>query len=180
MSLVVHLVTDRRTGDPACAELEQRVAAAFPGAAMRVTHVAPRDTLAAGYRVAQLASEADDADWVIAHDIVAGPGQPGPWPAGAGERLFVGRTVAGALVVGSNVGWTWSYVVAEMPGLYALDVPVADRRSWPDRLGAAIVHARRGHPHAIAGRVPRAEVPPLPQRVAIPLAGIPVERLSPS
>ena len=180
MSIVVHLVTDRRTGDPACAELERRVAAAFPGAAMRVTHVAPRDTLAAGYRVAQLASEADDADRVVAHDIVAGPGQPGPWPAGAGECLFVGRTVAGPLVVGSNVGWTWSYVVAEMRGLYALDVPVADRRSWPDRLGAAIVHARRGHPHAIAGRVPRAEVPPLPQRVAIPLAGIPVERLSPS
>jgi hypothetical protein len=167
MSLVVHLVTDRGAGDPTCAELERRVTAAFPRATVHMTVVAPRDTLAAGYRVAELASLGDRRDRLVAHDVAAGPGQPGPWPVGAGERLLVGRAVAGPLVVGSNVGWAWSCVVADLLGLYVLDVPVAERRDWPDRLGAAIVRARRGHPHAIAGKVPRAQAPPLPQRVAI-------------
>src|SRR4051812_36324132 len=114
MSLAVHLVTDRLTGDPACAELERRLAAAFPRAVVRATFVAPHDALAAAHRVARLAGRADAGDRVVAHDAAAGPRQPGPWPAGAGERLFVARSVAGALVVGSNVGWTWSCVVADL------------------------------------------------------------------
>jgi hypothetical protein len=177
MSLVVHFITDRGAGDSVCAELERRVAAVFPRAALCVTQVAPRDTLAAGYRVAELARQAAGRDLVIAHDVAAGPGQPGPWPAGGGERLFVGRAAAGPLVVGSNVGWTWSYVLADLPGLYVLDVPIAERRDWPDRLATAIVHARRGHPHAIAGKVPRAEAPALPQRVPMRLAATPIEAM---
>jgi hypothetical protein len=179
MSLAVHLVTDRRLGDPACAELERRVTAAFPGAIVRVTFVAPHDTLAAAHRVARLAGQADAGDRVVAHDVAAGPGQPGSWPAGAGERLFVARGVAGALVVGSNVGWTWSCVVSDLLGLYVLGVPVAERRNWPDRLATAIVHARRGHPHAIAGTVARAQVPALRERIAI-APRLVVRRLSPS
>jgi hypothetical protein len=179
MSLLVDLVTDRQAGDPACGELERRVHAAFARSVVRVTFIAPRDTLAAAHAVAQLATQAAEGDRLIAHDVAAGPGQPGPWPVGVGERLFVGRSVAGALVVGSNVGWTWSCVVDDLLGLYVLDVPVTERRNWPDRLGTAIVHARRGHPHAIAGNVPRAQVPALPERIAIaPRLG--VQRVSPS
>jgi hypothetical protein len=167
MSLLVDLVTDRHAGDPAYGELERRMLAAFPGGVVvRVTFIAPRDTLAAAHRVAQLATEAAEGDRLVAHDVAAGPGQPGPWPVGAGERLFMGRSVAGGLVVGSNVGWTWSCVVDDPLGLYVLDVPVTER-NWPDRLGTAIVHARRGHPHAIAGTVPRVQVPALPERIAI-------------
>jgi hypothetical protein len=159
MSLVVYVVTDRSAADPACAELERRVAAALPRAAVRVSRVAPGDALAAGYRVAQLAGAGGEGDVVVAHHVVPGPGQPGQWPAGAGERLLLGRAAGGALVVGANVGWTWSAVVADLLGLYVLDVPVAERQDWPLRLAAAIAHARRGHPHAIAGTVPSARVP---------------------
>jgi hypothetical protein len=177
MTLVVHLITDRGAGDPACAELERRVAAAFPRAAVRVTYVAPHDTLEAGRHVAEAASAGAGAgdNVVVAHDVSVGPGQPGPWPAGAGEQLLVGRAVSGSLIVGSNVGWTWSSVIAELRGLYLLDVPVVERQGWPARLGTAIVHARRGHPHAIAGSVPRAQAPPLPQRVAMRLPGTRIE-----
>ena len=58
MSLVVDLVTDRRSDDSVCAEVERCVVDAFPRAIVRVTVLAPRDTLAAGHRVAQIASEA--------------------------------------------------------------------------------------------------------------------------
>jgi hypothetical protein len=175
MTLVVHLITDRGAGDPECAELERRVAATFPRAAVRVTSVAQHDTLEAGRRVAEAASAGAGEDVVVAHDVSIGPGQPGPWPAGAGEQLLVGRAASGSLIVGSNVGWTWSSVIADLRGLYLLDVPVAKRRGWPARLGAAIVHARRGHPHAIAGSVPRAQAPSLPQGVAMPLPGTRIE-----
>jgi hypothetical protein len=179
MSLVVHLVTDRGAGDPACSELKQRVAVAFPRAIVRTTFVAPRDTVAAAYRVAQLASISDGGDRLVAHDVAVGPGQPGPWPEGVDERLFVGRSIAGALVVGPNVGWTWSCVAADLLGLYVLDVPVPKRRDSRDRLGIAIVHARRRHPHAIAGKVPRAQVPALPRRIAGAAPRVAVQRLSP-
>jgi hypothetical protein len=175
MTLVVHLITDGGAGDPECAELERRVAAAFPRAAVRVTYVAPRDTLEAGRHVAEAASAGAGDSVVVAHDVSVGPGQPGPLPAGAGEQLLVGRAASGSLIVGSNVGWTWSSVIAELRGLYLLDVPVVERRAWPARLGTAIVHARRGHPHAIAGSVPRAQAPPLPQPVAMRLPGTRIE-----
>jgi hypothetical protein len=177
MSLVVHFITDRDAA--VCAELERRVAAALPGAAVRVTRVAPHDTLAAGHRVAEAASAAAGTDVVIAHDIAAGPGEPGPWPAGVGERVFIGHTAAGPLIIGTNVGWTWSRVVADLDGLYMLDVPVPEDVHRPERLGTAIAHARRRHPHAIAGAVPRAQVPPLPQPVAVRLPGISVRATKP-
>jgi hypothetical protein len=177
MSLVVDLVIDRRADDPACAELQRRVAEAFTRAIVRLTFVAPGDTLAAAHRVAQLAGEAGPDDRVVAHDVAAGADQPGPWPAGAGERLLVARSAAGVLVMGSNVGWTWSRVVADLQSLHVLDVPATDQRSRPARLGTAIVHAGRGHPHAIAGTVPRTQVPALPERIAI-APRVAVERVS--
>jgi hypothetical protein len=168
MSVEVHVVSDVQPGDPAGAELLGCVATAFPGAIVTVTRVAPGDTLAAGSLVAECAAAGAGSDRLVAHHLAAARGEPGTWPAGAGERLCMGRTANGTLVVGANRGWTWSFVVGDLRGLCCIDVPMA-RSEWPARLVTALVHAHRRHPHAIQGVVPRAAVPPPPARLPLML-----------
>jgi hypothetical protein len=166
MSVVVHLVTDRDAGDPVGADLLERLAVAFPDAPVSVSLVAHGDTLAAGSWVARLAVTDGAAMRLVAHDVAAAAGQPGPWPAGAGECLCVGRSVAGALVVGANRGWTWSFVGADLRGLCYLDVPAGDA-DWPVRLAAALMHAHRRHPHAVVGAMSHSAIPPPPERAPL-------------
>lgn len=168
MSVVVHLVTDRGPGDPMGADLLGRLAAAFPGALVSVTRVAAGDTLAAGSSIARLAVTEGAAGRLVAHDVAVASGQPGPWPAGTGDRLCVGRSAAGALVVGANRGWAWSFVAADLRGgLCCLDVPAARGVDWPARLVTALTHAHRQHPHAVVGAMARSAVPPLPERIPV-------------
>ena len=140
----MHLVTDRDAGDPVGAEVLARLGTALPDASMTVTHVARGDTLEAGAWVARLAGGQGAAGSLVAHDVASAPGQPDPWPAGSVEQLCMGRTVVGALVVGANRGWTWSYVVADLQGIV-----LAGR---PDR--------RRHRPTAAPGDRAGARIPP--------------------
>jgi hypothetical protein len=158
---LVHLVTDRGPEDPACAEVVRRLADVLPGAVIHLTVVSPCDTLAAGCCVAELAVQDDAADCLIAHDVVPGRGDPGPWPEGTGERFCVARSATGVLVVGPNLGWAWSFVVDALRGLCYMDVLPRDLY---DRLPVAIRHAHERHPHAVTGTVPRSAVPPPPER----------------
>jgi hypothetical protein len=159
---LVHLVTDRDAGDPARAELVARVLMGLPGAVVHVTSVPPRDTLATGFCVGQLVLCEPRPPRIVAHDVAAGPGDPGPWPSGARERLCIGRSVTGTLVVGPNVGWSWSFAVDELRGLCALDVSTRGRHPDRERLPTAIAHARAGHPHAVRDPLLRSQVPRLP------------------
>jgi hypothetical protein len=159
---LVHLVTDRGAGDPARAELAARVVMGLPGAVVHITSVPLCDTLAAGFCVGQLVLADAPPPRIVAHDVAASPDDPGPWPAGSQERLCMGRSVTGTLVVGANIGWSWSFAVEELSGLCALDIPSAGRHPDRDRLPTAIAHARAGHPHAVEDAVPRSHVPRLP------------------
>jgi hypothetical protein len=159
---LVHLVTDRGAADPTRDELVMRVGRGLPGAVIHVTSVPPCDTLGAGFCVGQLVLCEPPPPRIVAHDVAGEPGAPGPWPPGTEGRLCVGRSVTGTLVVGANIGWTWSFAVEELCGLCALDVSTGGRDPDDDRLPAAIAHASKGHPHAISNAVSRAHVPCLP------------------
>jgi hypothetical protein len=135
--------------------------------------VARGDTLEAGAWVARIAGGPSAAGSLVAHDVAWAPGQPDAWPTGSGEQLCIGRTVLDALVVGANRGWTWSYVVADLRGLCRLDVPIAGGTDLPRRLTTALAHAGRRHPHAATAAIPRAAVPPLPERLWL---GTPAKR----
>jgi hypothetical protein len=157
----LHLVTDRGPDDPACAELVRRLADILPGAVIHLTVVGPCDTLAAGCCVAELAVEDGAADSLVAHDVTPAPGDPGPWPDGAGEQFCVARSATGVLVVGPNLGWAWSFAVDTLRGLCCMDVVP---RSPHDRLPVALRHAHNRHPHAVTGTLPRSAVPAPPER----------------
>ena len=143
MTRLVQLVADYGPGELAYAELTQRLALAVPDAVVHLTRVAPGDTLAAGFCVADLALTEGPTDRIVAHD------------AGAG-RLCGGRTREGVWIVGADAGWSWSFVSDELSRLCRLDA---------SNLAFGCAHVAKGHPHAVCDPVPRASVPPVPQRV---------------
>jgi hypothetical protein len=162
----VDLVTDGHGDRPALADRVRRLAEARPGAVVEVHLVAPCDTLAAGFCVAEHALAGGSGWHLVAHDVAPRDADPGPWPEGAGLLLCVGRSAAGALVLGPNAGWSWSFAAAGLAsGLCCVDVPVgATDPPGVDRLVTAIAHVRAGHPHAVAGTLPRTAVPPVPEQ----------------
>jgi hypothetical protein len=143
MTRLVQLVADYGPGELAYAELIQRLALAVPDAVVHLTRVAPGDTLAAGFCVAELALTEGPSDRIVAHDVGAG-------------RLCGGRTREGVWIVGPDAGWSWSFVSDELSRLCRLDA---------SDLALACTHVAQGHPHAVCDPVPRASVPPVPQRV---------------
>ena len=143
MTRLIQLVADYGPGDLAYAELTQRLALAVPDAVVQLTRVAPGDTLAMGFCVAELALTEGPADRIVAHDA-------------GGGRMCGGRTRDGAWIVGADAGWSWSFAVNEVSSLCRLDA---------SHLALAIVHVAKGHPHAVCDPVPRECVPPVPERV---------------
>jgi hypothetical protein len=158
MSRLVHLVADYGAGDLAFAEVTQRLAEQLPDAVVDLVVVAPFDTIAAGFCVAQLALTDGPPDRVVVHDVTA--------PDGVQDARFcAGRTHDGVIVLGPNAGWAWSFAASEVTALCHVDVP-ADSSPFRSRdlLPTALIHVMNRHPHAICDGLPREEVPPVPER----------------
>jgi hypothetical protein len=164
--VLVHLVADYGPGDLAFAEVRQRIALALPGAAVHETPVAPFDTLSAGFCVAQLALTDGPAERMVVHNVAPRRDQPGPRPANEGERFCAGHTRAGVLVVGPNAGFSFSFCAGELPELYYLDIPSGGSQFRSrDLLPHALPGLAAHHRHVVAGPVPAAAVPAVPDSV---------------
>jgi hypothetical protein len=151
MRRLVQVVADYGPGELAFAELLQRLAVAVPDGVVNATVVDPGDTLAAGLCVAQLALADGPPGWIVVHDV------------GAGQRLLLGVSRRGALIVGPDAGWSWSFVVDELRDLFFLDVPGRPTgRPARDLVPLGVRHAVTRHPHAVSASVPRNCVPALP------------------
>ena len=151
MRRLVHVIADYGPGDLAFAELLQRLAIAVPDGVVNATVVDSGDTLTAGLCVAQLALSDGPPGWVVVHDV------------GMGTRVCVGRTWSGALVVGPDAGWSWSFVADGLRDLFYLDVRAGGfERAALDVVALAVRHAVARHPHAVAAAMPRDRVPSIP------------------
>jgi hypothetical protein len=157
VSRLVHLVTDYGPGDLAFAQVVQQLALTLPDAVLLSTRVGPCDTLAAGFCVAELVCGHGPPGRLVAHNVASR--RDGDSDVG---RFCAGRTHAGAIVVGPNAGWSWSFAVAQLSVLHHVDVPVGHA---PELLVAAVTHVAAGHPHAVQDAVPHGAVPPVPVRV---------------
>jgi hypothetical protein len=123
--VLVHLVADYGVGDLAFAEVSQRIVRALPEAWVHSVAVAPFDTLAGGFCVAQLALTDGPSGPLVIHNVAPRRDEPGPRPANEGERFCAGRTESGVLVVGPNSGFSFSFCAAELLGLRYLAVPAS-------------------------------------------------------
>jgi hypothetical protein len=159
MSRLIGLVADYGAGDLAFAEFAQRLALALPDAVLHLAPVAPDDTVAAGFCVAQLALGPGPPDRIVVHDV----GAPG-----ADHHFCVGRTHDGVFVVGPKAGWSWSFVADALDGICHLDV-VSDGGQLRARnaLPAAVSHVSHRHSHAIRDFVPRSSIPPVPEGAVV-------------
>jgi hypothetical protein len=156
---LVQLVADHGGADLPFAEVVQRMRIAAPDATVQLTSVAPFDTIAAGFCVAQLALTEGLPDRIVIHDVGGARREPG-----GHERFCISRTRDGVLVVGPNAGWSWSFVLDGVCGLCRLDVatngsPFRSR----DLLPLALAHVAAQHPHAVCEDVPRSQVPTVPE-----------------
>jgi hypothetical protein len=149
---LIQLVADYGPGDLAFAEAVQWLALVAPDARVCATRVAPADTLAAGLCVAELALGDGPEDRAVVHDVAA--------PA-RDRRQWIGRTRAGAIVVGADCGWAWSFVAGGLRELCALDVP-ADAE-----VAVAVRHALSNHPHAVRAVIGRERVPAPPDCLVV-------------
>jgi hypothetical protein len=161
--MLVHLVADYGVGDLAFAEVSQRIVRALPPAWVHAIPVAPFDTLAAGFCVAQLALTEGPSDRLVIHNVAPRRDQPGPRPANEGERFCAGRTEGGVLVVGPNSGFSFSFCAAELQTLRYLALPASGSQFRSrDLLPGALPALIAGDADAIGEEVPRERVPEPP------------------
>ncbi len=171
MCCLLYLVADYGHEDGAFIRLVQRLDLIAPRIDVVLARVPPGDTVAAGYCMAHLGLIPNADGRVIVHDVAT------PAAGDAGTRpLCMGRTTAGAILLGPNSGHAWSFAADHVSGPYYVEVPAESPHCGPERMAAAVVRAMRCHPHAVTGFVPRREIPPPPATATALAAG--VERLA--
>ena len=164
--VLIHLIADYGPGDLAAAEVRARLAVHLPGADVAYTPVAPFDTVAAGFCVAQLARGEGPAERLIYHNVAPREDVDDPRPDNEGEPLVAARLDNGVLVVGVAAGSTFAFVADAVQEAFEVAVPPSgsqfrSRDAFPALLpgllaGGAALRARELEP----GGLPR-----VPERV---------------
>jgi hypothetical protein len=164
--MLVHVVADYGpAGDLAFAEVTQRLAAELPGAMVVAIPVAPFDTLAAGFVIAQLALNPGPDEQVVFHNVAPRRDETDAREENEGERFTVGRASDGTLVVGPNSGHSLAFVAGQL-ALHLLDVPAAGSQFRSrDFLPAAVGRLTRGEEGATLEPLADDAVPPVPADV---------------
>ncbi|HEV2088211.1 MAG TPA: hypothetical protein VGR21_07850 [Cryptosporangiaceae bacterium] len=121
--MLVHLVADYGPGDLAAAEVRACLAVHLPGADVAYTPVAPFDTIAAGFCVAQLALGEGPAERLVYHNVAPRQDVDDPRPDNEGEPLVAARLGNGVLVVGVAAGATFAFLTEEIEEVYEVAVP---------------------------------------------------------
>jgi len=120
--MLIQLVADYGKGDLAFAETQQQLLRFLPGSNIVTTSVAPFDTLAAGFIIAQLALNSGPQDELIYHNVAPRFDDLDPRHDNAGEGLAAGRTKTGRWVVGPNSGYSFSFIYPHLQELRLVDV----------------------------------------------------------
>ncbi len=152
-------------GDLAFAEVAQRLAAVLPAATVGAVPVAPFDTLAAGFVIAQLALNDGPAERLVFHNVAPRRDEADARAENEGERFTVAEAPNGATVVGPNAGFSLSFLRDEAELAY-LDVPAAGSQFRSrDFLPAAAGRLLAGDRGVVLEPLPRDAVPDVPPDV---------------
>jgi hypothetical protein len=145
--VLIHVVADYGHGDLAAAEVRARLALHLPGAVVTYTPVAPFDTIAAGFCVAQLALGEGPAQRLVYPHVAPREDVDDPRPDNEGEPLVSARLAGGVLVVGVAAGSTFAFVAEEAEEMHEVAVPPSgsqfrSRDAFPALLPALIADDR--------------------------------------
>ena len=120
--MFLSLIADYGTGDPAFAEVKQRLLMAIPDAQIHELSVPPFSTLATGFWIAQLGLNPGVADRLIYHNCAPRQDDPEARRDNEGEGLTYALLPNGVKVVGVNAGYTLSFIKDHAKALHTIDV----------------------------------------------------------
>jgi hypothetical protein len=108
--MFISIIADYGTGDPAFAEVAQRLLATFPTAQFHTLSVPPFSTLATGFWIAQLGLNPGPRDRLIYHNCAPRKDDLEARANNEGEGLTYALLPNGVKVVGVNAGFTLSFI----------------------------------------------------------------------
>ncbi|NJN86783.1 MAG: SAM-dependent chlorinase/fluorinase [Leptolyngbyaceae cyanobacterium SL_7_1] len=108
--MLISLIADYGTGDPAFAEVVQRLLMDLPAAHIQPLSVPPFSTLATGFWIAQLGLNPGPVDRLIYHNCAPRQDDPEARRDNEGEGLTYALLPNGVKVIGVNAGYTLSFI----------------------------------------------------------------------
>jgi S-adenosylmethionine hydrolase len=120
--MFLSLIADYGTGDPAFAEVRQRLLMAIPTAQIYELSVPPFSTLATGFWIAQLGLNPGAADRLIYHNCAPRQDDPEARQDNEGEGLTYALLPNGVKVVGVNAGYTLAFIKDHAKVLHSINV----------------------------------------------------------
>lgn len=120
--MYICLIADYGVGDPAFAEVSQRLLIDFPQAQLNLLSVPAFSTLATGFWVAQLGLNAGPTDRLIYHNCAPRQDDPEARRDNEGEGLTYALLSNGVKVVGVNAGYTLSFIKHHAKKLHTVNV----------------------------------------------------------
>lgn len=120
--MFISFIADYGTGDPAFAEVKQRLLMSLPQAQIYELSVPPFSTLATGFWIAQLGLNPGPIDRLIYHNCAPRQDDPEARRDNEGEGLTYALLANGVKVVGVNAGYTLSFIKDHAKVLQAVNV----------------------------------------------------------
>lgn len=120
--MFVHIIADYGTGDPAFAEVTQRLLMALPNVQIYTLSVPPFSTLATGFWLAQLGLNPGPGDRLLYHNCAPRQDDPEARQDNEGEGLTYALLTNGVKVVGVNAGYTLSFIKDHARQLQSVNV----------------------------------------------------------
>ncbi|HEY9620622.1 MAG TPA: hypothetical protein V6C78_09650 [Crinalium sp.] len=120
--MLINLIADYGTGDPAFLEVSQRLLMALPQAQLYGLSVPPFSTLATGFWIAQLGLNPGPSDRLIYHNCAPRQDDPEARRDNEGEGLTYALLPNKVKVVGVNAGYTLSFIKHHAKVLHTVNV----------------------------------------------------------
>lgn len=120
--MYVSLIADYGNGDPAFAEVTQRLSMFLPSSQINCLSVPPFSTLATGFWVAQLGLNSGPEERLIYHNCAPRQDDPEARQNNEGEGLTYALLANGVKVVGVNAGYALSFIKHHAKVLHVVKV----------------------------------------------------------
>ena len=120
--MFVSLIADYGSGDPAFAEVSQRLVAQIPQAQIHCLSVSPFSTLATGFWIGQLGLNPGPQPRLIYHNCAPRRDNPEARTENEGEGLTYAKLPNKVIVVGVLAGYTLSFIKQEALEIHSISV----------------------------------------------------------
>ena len=166
--MFINLIADYGIGDPAFAEVSQRLNQNLPSAQIHCLSVPPFSTIATGFWIAQLGLNPGASERLIFHNCAPRQDDPEARTDNEGEGLTYVKLHNGVEVVGVLAGYTLSFIKEEALEINTIEVSrggsqFRSRDVFPQAAAAIAL----GDYSLVGSKIPPSQIPDLPtDRVA--------------